>query len=386
LPEERKPFMHADKIKQKNKSRKSLRSGWLGIGFYPWVRILADNSFNVDPRYIPLTFGITLISIANTFLGWLEKLIFRAKIRGTEITPPPVFIIGHWRSGTTLLHELLGLDGNHCYPTTFDCFIPNHFLLTKRFLKSLLSFLVPAQRVQDNMASDFDHPQEDEIALCLMGVSSPYQSIAFPKNLQKHKRWYDPEVFSKRELEKWERTFVDFLKRISFATKKRIILKSPTHTFRIKELLKLFPEAVFIHIVRDPYRVFQSTFNLWKFTFKSFALHTPEFDELKDYVFDTYIRMNEKFDETRVLIPPSRFYELRYEDLVGDTEGEVRKIYSALGLGNFESELLPAMKIYLAAASQYKTNQYEMPPELRAEINRRWGKYFQKYGYPVNVS
>ena len=33
---------------------------------------------------------------------------------------------------------------------------------------------------------------------------------------------------------------------------KRIVLKSPAHTARVRVLLELFPKARFVHIIRDP--------------------------------------------------------------------------------------------------------------------------------------
>ena len=43
-------------------------------------------------------------------------------------------IIGHWRSGTTMLHELLILDPRHTFPNTYQCFEPLHFLWTEWFV------------------------------------------------------------------------------------------------------------------------------------------------------------------------------------------------------------------------------------------------------------
>ena len=60
-------------------------------------------------------------------------------IAHTEIHEHPIFVIGHWSSGTTLLHELLVCDPRHTYPDTYACLAPNHFLLTRRVMTVLLS-------------------------------------------------------------------------------------------------------------------------------------------------------------------------------------------------------------------------------------------------------
>src|SRR5687768_18104609 len=49
-----------------------------------------------------------------------------------------------------------------------------------------------------------------------------------------------------------------------YTTLFRSILKSPPHTCRVPTLLRLFPDARFVHIVRDPYAVYPSTLHLWR--------------------------------------------------------------------------------------------------------------------------
>ena len=82
---------------------------------------------------------------------------------------PPIFILGHWRTGTTLLHEFMIRDERFGYPTTYECMDPNHFLLTEGLFTRWLNFLVPTHRPMDNMKAGFDRPQEDEFALCMLG-------------------------------------------------------------------------------------------------------------------------------------------------------------------------------------------------------------------------
>ena len=55
----------------------------------------------------------------------------------------------------------------------------------------------------------------------------------------------------------------------------------------------------------------------------------------------TFETMYEKFDRDRTLLPPDRFCEVRYEDLVANPVGEMRTIYERLELGDFEQVLAP---------------------------------------------
>src|SRR5205823_6477253 len=93
----------------------------------------------------------TVLSLFHSILRWLQLLVYGRKITATAVTQPPIFIIGHWRTGTTYLHELLILDERHTFPNTYECFEPNHFLLTEWIITHWLRFLMPTRRPMDNM-------------------------------------------------------------------------------------------------------------------------------------------------------------------------------------------------------------------------------------------
>jgi hypothetical protein len=92
-----------------------------------------------------------------------------------------IFIIGHWRTGTTLLHELLTLDEGFTAPSTIECFAPA-LCLALGWLLRRLKFFLPANRPMDNMLLGWDQPQEDEFALMNLGLGSPYEAMIFPNH------------------------------------------------------------------------------------------------------------------------------------------------------------------------------------------------------------
>jgi omega-hydroxy-beta-dihydromenaquinone-9 sulfotransferase len=352
---------------------------WYGGDFFGWVRLLIHNRFAVGLCCLHSLVFISFSTLIHTVLRYLQGLIWGKRLRETQITHAPLFIIGHWRTGTTWLHELLTLDPRHTYPTTYECLDPNHFLLTEWCSSRVLHLLLPSLRPMDNMAMAWNSPQEDEFALCNLGQPSPYLTIAFP-NRQQYPEYFDLERVPPEALERWKQCFLRFLKQITVSNPKRIVLKSPTHTYRIKVLLELFPDAQFVHIMRNPYVVFPSTVHLWQSLYAHQGLQHPAFEGLEDYVFDNFLHMYEKLEETRSLVDSSRFYELRYEDLVRDPLKQVRGIYEHLELGDF-AEVLPKLKQYLANTADYKTNRYELPPELCDMITQRWGHVIRRYCY-----
>jgi hypothetical protein len=355
---------------------------WIGCDFFAWMRLVIRNRFHFSLSHAYLFFTISTITIFHTLFRWIQKLIYGRRIARTPIPEAPLFVIGHWRTGTTLLQELLVLDPRHTYPTYYECMEPNHFLLTEGIITRWFGFIMPSRRPMDNMAAGWNRPQEDEFALCMIGQPSPYLTIAFPNHQPQCQEYLDLEGISPRALASWKHAFMTFLRTLTFRRAGRLVLKSPPHTCRIKVLLELFPDARFVHIVRDPYVVFPSTVHLWKSLYLMHGLQRPTYDGLEEHVLNTFSRMYENLEETRHLVEPSRFHEVKYEDLVRDPVGEIRKLYDRLELGGFD-EYQPRLEAYLATLKGYETNRYELTDEQRGEIARRWGPVIRRYGYRI---
>lgn len=353
---------------------------WEGCDFFAWMRLLITNRFAVHPSCWHIACIVTVVSSLHTIGRIIQSLLYRKKVAATPITHQPIFIIGHWRTGTTLLHEFLIQDERFSYPNTYECLEPNHFLLTESIAKRWLWFLIPTNRPMDNMKVGWDRPQEDEFALCMMGQPSPYLTIAFPNRGPQYQEYYDLERVSPEALSEWKRALYSFMQHLTFKSPKRLVLKSPPHTCRIKVLLEMFPDARFVHIMRDPFVVFPSTVHLWKSLYTKHGMQRPTFAGLEEQVFETFNLFYNKLEEGRKLVKPTRFYELHYEDLVRDPVAQLRQLYNQLELDGFD-DFLPNLEKYLEETKGYETNRYQITPEQREEIARRWGPVIQRYGY-----
>jgi hypothetical protein len=347
--------------------------------------LLARNGFAVHRSRWHLAAVATASSAVQTALGLAQRTLYGRQIAGTRIADGPVFVLGHWRSGTTLLHELLARDPRHAAPTTYDCFNPHHFLLTRSWLPALLRWFVPSRRPMDAMAAGWDRPQEDEFALALLGQPSPYERIAFPNRADAGETALDFRGLVPQQVRGWGRVFRRFVQGLTLASGgRRLVLKSPPHTARIPTLLGLFPGARFVHVVRDPYAVYSSTLNLWRVLFAAHGLQRPSWEGLDEYILGTFGRMDRAFEEGRRLLPPGRLCELRYEDIVRDPVAGLEAVYRELGLGDVE----PArrgVEAYLANVSGHEAATHTLTAEERRTINVRWGAFFRRYGYPTRA-
>lgn len=358
---------------------------WEGADFFAWLRLLGRNRFAVEFPYWYIAAILTATTFAHTVLRWLQNGMYCGRITATKVHPP-IFVVGHWRTGTTLLHELLILDARFASPSTLHCFSPCDFLLAEGVLKKYLWFLVPEKRPMDNMAAGWDKPQEDEFALCLLGHPSPYADVAFPNRPPVDPGSLDLSGLTRGELSAWKRGLVRFLKMVQFRDSRRLVLKSPPHTARIPVLLELFPDARFIHIVRDPYVVFPSTVNLWTAFAKKHGLQTPSRPELiEEKVFREFRIVYDRLEEAKRLIPAGHFTEVRYEDLTADVLGTMAKVYDQIGLGDFEA-VRPSLEAFVARSKGYETNKWAVTPELREKVRGRWGDIIERLGYGREIA
>jgi omega-hydroxy-beta-dihydromenaquinone-9 sulfotransferase len=358
---------------------------WHGMDFFTWMDLLIRNRFAFAPIRTSMVATVTFASLLNTFGGVFDTLLFGHAVRRSKLKQPPLFVLGHWRSGTTLLHELLMLDNRHACPTTYQCLAPHHFLWTEWFAPAMLKALLPARRPMDNMPAGMDRPQEDEFALVNLGMPSPYLTWAFPNHGPVCDEYLDLRTLPNAEREKWRQTWRTFVKRVALKNNRRIVLKSPTHTARVRTILEVFPDAKFVHIVRDPLVLFPSTVRLWKSLNLVQGFQIPRDDTrwVESHVLDQFVRMYECFEQDRELVPPGRLIDVRYEDLAANPVDTMRSIYGRLDLGNF-ADVEPELLRYKMKTRNYRTNKYQLPPEMADLVRRRWGPYLQRYGYDGN--
>ena len=116
-----------------------------------WFKQAAKGKFRIAPTGIGMLGIISGLSVLNSGMAAVQSLCYGRKICEVEIKHPPIFIIGHWRSGTTLLHEYMIQDKQFAFADTYSCFAPQHFLFSRRFFEPWVTFLMPKKRPMDNI-------------------------------------------------------------------------------------------------------------------------------------------------------------------------------------------------------------------------------------------
>lgn len=355
---------------------------WHGMRMATWWSLVARNGFRISPSRLHLALGVSFFNPFNDMLGLIQHLRYGRAIERTQLQKDPVFVLGHWRSGTTLMHELLVLDEQFASPSTYSCFAPWHFLVSEYLMVKYGGWLVPDKRPMDNMRAGWTLPQEDEFALMNLGAPTPYLLIAFINAGVPWQEFIDMQGIEPRALEQWRRKFLWFIKALTLKHEgQQLVLKSPPHTGRVHELLHLFPRAKFVHMVRDPRKLYASTLRLWKSLAEIQGMQTLRDDtELRAFIWNTLNRMYASFEAARAQVPEGNLIDVHYEELIAEPEGTLEKIYQHLELGDFETIRSRVVERF-ASDREYKVNEHNIDPELEREVLSHWGSYAERYGY-----
>ena len=353
-----------------------------GITAGDWWRLIRENGFDVEACYWHRAVVITALSLVNSLQRVREDRRWHDAIRDTAITEPPLFVLGHWRSGTTHLHNLLAQDtAQFAFANTYQVINPHTFLTTEAVSSRLFAGLVPATRPMDAMALSFQTPQEDEFAPCLMTGRSPYIGVSFPHREDAYGQYLSFRDASPADVAEWRAAFVWFLKKLTLKYRRALVLKSPAHTARVRLLLDMFPEARFVHIHRHPYDVFQSFRHYYDTAMWHTYLQRPDLASIDARILRRYTEMHDALFSDWPLIPAGRFHEVRFDDLERDPIGQIQTLYERLGLDGF-AQYRPRLAAYVATLRDYQRNRFPpLAPEWRERIAHEWRRSFERWGY-----
>jgi len=342
------------------------------------LRVWARDGF-VAPRHAGLALGMLGSAVARAPFGLAESLAWRTGT-GPELEPP-VFIIGHWRSGTTHLHNLMGKAPCFGHISPLASGLPNELLTLATWLRPWLEKALPEDRHVDRVAVTPDSPQEDEIPLANLQPHSVFHGLYFPRQFETRMRegiFFDGLPL--RAVEEWKRRIQHFLRKVARHQGKPLLLvKNPVYTGRIRLLREIWPDARFVHIHRDPTTVFVSTVHYYRKLLAMYALQDPSEVDVEPFVLETYARLMDAYDAQVAEVPAALRCEVAFEDLEQDPMAEVQRVWSALSLPDWPAAE-PPIRAYAASIQDYSKNRFEIPEVTKTRVERHWGKWVLRYG------
>ena len=359
--------------------------GWFaGINAGDWLRLLFRERFAIAPSYWPRAAFVSGLSLITSTVQTFEDLAYR-DLKNVEVQPP-LFVLGHMRSGTTHLHNLLCQDPELAWVTTFQGLAPGFCLSGDRLLKPALQAIsrrLHPTRLIDEIPLVFDDPQEDDFAVANLSPFSFLHLFPFPRQAAHFfERYALLEGLSEAELAEWRQVYLAVLRKASYrAGGKRLALKSPVNSGRIGALLELFPQAKFIHIARNPYDVFLSNRKLYHTVLPRAQVQQVSPQQIDALILGFYRRLLQKYLADKALIPPGSLVEVRYEELEAAPLEQLRRVYEQLELPGF-ARAEPAVRAYLGSIAGYRKNRHALSGEVIASVNQHWGFAFDTWDYP----
>ena len=357
----------------------------LALGsFRSWINLLW-NSRGIDRRFLPRILFVSLTTLLTSPLRHYERVRYGRAVQATAIHPAPVFIVGHWRTGTTYLHNLICQDSRLGYVSTFQGMAPGFCLVGENRIKPLLARWARKShptRIIDNIPLSLGAPQEEEFAMANMSPYSFLHAFTLPRQapylFERYALFRDiPE----RVLATWTEVYLAVLRKATLLMGgRRLVLKNPANSGRIRTLLSLFPSAKFIHIYRNPYDVFLSTMWVHRSVIPRSQVQEVSPDTVEAHVLRFYAQLQRKYLAEKDLIPAGNLAEVRFEDLEENPLTQLHRVYEGLNLPGY-AEAEPAFRAYLTSTASYQKNRYELSDEIIAKVNRHWQFAFDEWGY-----
>ena len=237
-----------------------------------------------DPAWSRLPLSLRARLHWHAHLGSLNARLAASADR--TVTPPlaiqaPVLVLGPWRSGTTVMHELLAAATGLATPRTWQCMHATTFTTLPLAGRANSS----AARPMDGLSVDAQSPQEDEFALLTLGVDSAYRAFWMPHRLGELMHTLDAAHWLADDawLDPWEQ-FLRGVLRTSPQATQPLLLKSPNHVFRLQAIQRRWPGARVVWMLREGAAVAHSNLKMWRSMFQLHGLSAPVPGALEAFV------------------------------------------------------------------------------------------------------
>jgi hypothetical protein len=234
----------------------------------------------------------------------------------------------------------------------------------------------------DAVPLGIDEPMSEDFALAGMTHMSHYLNYFFPRiGEETFRTTVLFEGVSDQDRSHWMRSYDALLRKVSYAAGgKRLLLKNPPNLGRISTVLRMYPNARFIHVVRNPWLVHASTMKLMDRFTQQLALQDADAEQLELFVSRRYSMIMEQWEKERSLIPKGQLIEVRHEDVTRNPVQMVQGIYESLGLEGWD-RMKSTLERYAASLEGYRTNSYQFDSGFLHRAAPYLNEWAERYGY-----
>jgi hypothetical protein len=275
--------------------------------------------------------------------------------------PHPVIVVGPMRSGTTRMHRLLAADHRFSHLRSFETISPvprPEFEHGGRDFRVTLAARIMRVARLANPRTLTIHPTgpmepEEELGLLVNSFWSTKHDAQWW--VPSYGRWSETQDPAPAY-----RQMVRLLQLIGWSQQvsslRPWVLKTPQHMMDLPALLEVFPDARLIFTHRDPIAVVGSAASLaWNQT----VIYSDHADPARigeEWMRKTKLQI-ERMRAARDHIPRERMIDVHYEEMDGDWQAAMSRVYDFLDLDL--APALPAMERY-----QQRTRSLKRSPHL----------------------
>ena len=313
----------------------------------------------------PVSLLIGLSGLLVEPLAWLQTLLFQQRLRRSKLPPDPVVVIGHWRSGTTFLHQLLASDPAWATARNSLTVAPQVALLLKPLLRLFMRAWMTAVRPIDAVPWSENDPQEDEVGIARLTMDTHMAAMAFPQLYPFHFR-----RTVMRCTAAYERQWLRFT-RLTWlhdgAGSSRLLIKNSAHMARVAMVLRHFPKARFVLLRREAEDSIRSLVQVKQRLAELVGLQpAPDLCTQVDQLPAARWQLINAFELSWPLTPADQLLEVDCNDPVAMPLETVQRIFDHLHLGGSYEARGPIQKL-ISQARSYTADSVQ----LTAEAQRR---------------
>lgn len=331
-------------------------------------------------RFWLRAFNLLCVCAIRTPFHHLEQWRVRKRVEEQAFAASPVFIIGHWRSGTTHLHQLLSQDPQFAVVTLLQAAFPLDFLTT--IAGPIFAALLPPHRPMDAVPVTLESPWEEEMAMASFGPLSFYHAFFFPRHGRRiYREAIHFDGIAPKRVESWWRDYRYFLKKVQCdSPERRLLLKNPADSARVAALRERFPGAKFIHLHRHPDEVYASTLLLHRKLQEVWALQEDDPVSLRKTVLKNYADLMAACIEQTSGMSRRELIEVRMTDLESNPLATLESIYRQLELTGFH-DASGRFTAYLEKVGAYRKNKLSLSDDERSALRPALAQVFERFRY-----
>jgi hypothetical protein len=300
----------------------------------------------------------------------------------------PIFIVGHWQAGHSLMHHLLLTDPQFASVNLLHSVLPASFRTLKAPITWFLNRKLPKTRGVDSLPLGMQAPQGDDFMLAGLTDLSLYYGYVFPQSYDKVlKRALLFEDVLEAQISDWMNIYKRALGKVA-ATQpgKRLVSRNASNTTRIPQILQMYPHARFIHMYRNPWNVFAAQESRLQALTGRWCLQTPDAQQFQESTLNFFVRMMEKFYADCHRIPDGHLIEVRYEDLQAEPVETMQQVYKTLNLGDIDDQGVDRLRHTAAQVGELAGHKQSVPPQLNEIVAKRWSEMIKRWNYVAPVA